>query len=51
MLAYKAWRLDFQVEGQCIRVTAVQSGYRPSELFRSDAEDLAVHREFVERFH
>jgi tRNA (adenine37-N6)-methyltransferase len=50
VLAYKAWRLNFQVEGRCLRVTSVESGYRPSELFGSDAPELALHREFVEAF-
>jgi tRNA-Thr(GGU) m(6)t(6)A37 methyltransferase TsaA len=50
VLAYKAWRLEFRVEGQCISVNRLESGYRPSELFGSDAEELAVHREFVAHF-
>jgi len=50
VLAYKEWRLGFRVEGRCIHVVEVMSGYRPSELFRSDAPELALHREFVERF-
>lgn len=50
VLAYKAWRLNFRVEGRCIVVTEVESGYRPSELFASDAPELGLHREFVEAF-
>lgn len=50
VLAYKAWRLGFRVEGLCIHVTELTSGYRPSELFGSEAPELGVHREFAERF-
>ena len=50
VLAYKAWRLNFQVAGRCLLVIDVQSGYRPSELFGSEAPELVLHREFVAAF-
>ncbi len=53
MLAIKEWRVSFGVEGRCIRVAALVSGYRASQLDRvRDGEDplLAVHREFLARF-
>ncbi len=50
VLAYKAWRVSFQSQERLIQVTGLHSGYRPSELFRSDDEALFVHRQFVERF-
>jgi len=50
VLAHKAWRIAFESHGDWIRVAGVKSGYRPSELFRSDSDELRGHREFVERF-
>jgi tRNA (adenine37-N6)-methyltransferase len=52
VLAHKEWRVHFEARGQEILVTRVKSGYRPSVLFGSNAEDAALtpHREFVARF-
>ncbi|MFZ5896603.1 MAG: tRNA (N6-threonylcarbamoyladenosine(37)-N6)-methyltransferase TrmO [Myxococcota bacterium] len=50
VLAHKAWRIAFDSAGHSIHVDKVRSGYRPSELFSSEAPELRVHREFVERF-
>lgn len=50
LLAYKSWRVRFRVEGRRIEVTEVESGYRRSELHRSGAAEIALHREFVARF-
>lgn len=60
MLAYKSWRLRFRVEDRDvedrgigdrrIEVTEVESGYRRSELQRTDVPEIALHREFVARF-
>jgi tRNA-Thr(GGU) m(6)t(6)A37 methyltransferase TsaA len=52
VLAHKEWRIHFDAKGQEILVTRVTSGYRPSVLFGSSADDpaLAAHRDFVARF-
>jgi len=50
VLAYKAWRFSFTADASRIRVTDVRSGYNPSELFDKGDPELAVHREFQERF-
>lgn len=50
VLAHKAWRFEFSVDGRAVRVDAVKSGYRPSELFGKADPALGVHRAFVERF-
>lgn len=54
VLAYKAWRFEFIVEGRTICVTSLHSGYRPSALY-GPAEpelepELALHRSFAEVF-
>jgi len=48
VLAVKDWRVRFSVEGRCVRVHEVRSGYRDAQLARasSDGGDLGVHREF-----
>jgi tRNA (adenine37-N6)-methyltransferase len=49
VLAVKEWRARFAVAGRVVTVEAVQSGYRPSQIFGGDP-DLEVHRAYVERF-
>jgi tRNA-Thr(GGU) m(6)t(6)A37 methyltransferase TsaA len=49
-LAYKEWRLRFEVEGRSILITEITTGYRPRELALSDDEQVWIHRAFVERF-
>ncbi|HEY6645157.1 tRNA (N6-threonylcarbamoyladenosine(37)-N6)-methyltransferase TrmO [Povalibacter sp.] len=50
-LAVKEWRIRFSVEGREVRVIAIASGFRASQL-ASDENDagLRVHREFRERW-
>jgi tRNA (adenine37-N6)-methyltransferase len=50
VLAHKAWRLDFSIEGQVVTVVNVQTGYRPSALESGDEPELPLHRAFVARF-
>jgi tRNA-Thr(GGU) m(6)t(6)A37 methyltransferase TsaA len=51
VLAYKAWRLDFEVDGHSITVHGIRSGYRPSALCGPEASpELTLHREYVARF-
>ena len=50
VLAYKEWRLPFEVHAERVIVTSVRSGYRPSEVFVSGDPKLLVHRAFLERF-
>jgi tRNA (Thr-GGU) A37 N-methylase len=50
VLAYKEWRIDFTFTGLSITVIGIHSGYRPSVLFGSTGPELALHREFTERF-
>jgi hypothetical protein len=47
-LAAKDWRVDFRVDEGRILVGDVVSGYKAKEL--ASGADLALHREFVERF-
>jgi tRNA (adenine37-N6)-methyltransferase len=49
VLAQKAWRIDFSVEGQGVHVVRLRSGYRPASLFAA-GDPHALHRQFVERF-
>jgi tRNA (adenine37-N6)-methyltransferase len=51
-LAVQDWRIDFRVDGACIDVLEVRSGYRPSELAKPGGEPgpLDLHREFRARF-
>lgn len=47
-LAVKEWRVRFTVVDRDIRVIAIHSGFRSSELARGDAnQPLKSHREFV----
>lgn len=50
ILAHKEWRLCFGVEGRCILVKRVRSGYRPSEVYSNDDPALSAHRAFLDRF-
>jgi tRNA-Thr(GGU) m(6)t(6)A37 methyltransferase TsaA len=50
VLAHKEWRFRFEVSEERVIVTAVRSGYRPSEVFGSDDPKLLVHRAFLARF-
>ena len=55
LLAMKDWRARFVAEGRRIRVTSIETGYRPRQLFgdeRTDAPEsaLAAHRAVWERF-
>jgi tRNA-Thr(GGU) m(6)t(6)A37 methyltransferase TsaA len=50
-LAVKEWRVRFSVAGREVRVTAIASGFRESQLAsESDDEMLRAHREFRERW-
>ncbi|GFE79905.1 hypothetical protein GCM10011487_19050 [Steroidobacter agaridevorans] len=48
-LAVKEWRVRFSVEGRDVRVAAIVSGFRESQL-ASDSDDdvLRAHREFLQ---
>lgn len=48
-LAYKAWRVDFRVEGRTLEVVRIDSGYRPRELAGADPT-LEAHRTLVGRY-
>jgi len=51
VLAHKAWRLDFAIQGRQVLVTHLHTGYRPSALLEgNDEPELALHRAFVARF-
>ena len=55
ILAVKDWRARFVAEGRRIRVTAIETGYRPQQLFGEEAVALdpvalAAHRAVLERF-
>jgi tRNA-Thr(GGU) m(6)t(6)A37 methyltransferase TsaA len=50
-LAVRDWRVRFDVEeGRRIRVVAVQTGYRPSQLEAGKIDGIGVHRQFCARF-
>lgn len=51
-LAVKEWRVRARVEGRCIRVLEVATGYRPSELAGAapGLEPWQAHREFLGAF-
>jgi tRNA-Thr(GGU) m(6)t(6)A37 methyltransferase TsaA len=51
VVAVKQGRARFTVEGSTLRVTRIDSGYRPRELADLSRAELAAHRAFVaERF-
>ena len=50
-LAVKEWRVRFSVEGRDVRVLAIASGFRESQLAGQDDDDvLRTHREFREKW-
>lgn len=52
-LAVKDWRVRFTADGRELRVTAIRSGYRATQLSGHgtvSADTLAAHREFVAAF-
>jgi hypothetical protein len=53
VLAVKEWRTRFAVAGREVRVLALHSGYRASQLKNctpGEADALPLHREFVATF-
>jgi hypothetical protein len=50
LLAVKDWRARFVADGRRIRVTSIETGYRPKQLAGTDSADLAPHRAVRERF-
>lgn len=54
ILAVKDWRARFVAEGRRVRVTAIETGYRPAQLFGDQASGidpvaLEAHRAVLER--
>jgi len=50
-LAVKEWRVLFSVEGRAVRVAAIVSGFRESQLANGSSDDaLRAHREFREKW-
>jgi tRNA (adenine37-N6)-methyltransferase len=49
VLAVKAWRARFHIEGRVVTVDAIASGYKASQL-ASLGEEGVPHRELAERF-
>ena len=51
LLAVKEWRARFSVTGNLVRVHAIASGFRASQLASGDAApEIAAHREFRAHF-
>ena len=51
VLAFKTWRVRFELEGDRVRVCRLCSGYPPSERAKPDPEGkLDVHRAYAEVF-
>jgi hypothetical protein len=50
VLAHKAWRFDFTIDGRRVLVTNVHTGCRPAALASGAEPELPLHREFVARF-
>jgi tRNA-Thr(GGU) m(6)t(6)A37 methyltransferase TsaA len=52
VLAIKEWRVRFGVAGRAVRVEAIDSGFRESQLggARGGRDELHVHREFRVRY-
>jgi tRNA-Thr(GGU) m(6)t(6)A37 methyltransferase TsaA len=48
LVAHKEWRARFRVEGRCIEVFQIKTGYREEQLWKD--ENLAVHQEFTKLF-
>jgi tRNA-Thr(GGU) m(6)t(6)A37 methyltransferase TsaA len=49
-LAVKDWRVDFSVENTTIRIEAIVTGYRTTQLEKGTDPELGPHRAFVARF-
>jgi tRNA (adenine37-N6)-methyltransferase len=49
-LAVKEWRARFTLEGRHVRVLAIDSGYRDSQLAAPGSEPLAIHRAYLVRW-
>ncbi len=50
VLAVKAWRARFEVDGRTIRVTRLLTGYRGRELATGTTPEHDVHRSFAARW-
>jgi tRNA-Thr(GGU) m(6)t(6)A37 methyltransferase TsaA len=48
-IAIKAFRATFVAEGRVVRVTHIDSGYKPKELATREGAELDLHRAFVAR--
>jgi hypothetical protein len=48
-IAIKSFRATFVAEGRIIRVTRIDSGYKPKELATREGAELDLHRAFVAR--
>ena len=49
-LALKDWRVWFAVQGSCVTVESISSGYRPKELFAIEGGAPPVHRQFAAKW-
>ena len=49
-LAVKEWRVRFTLEGRHVRVLAIDSGYRDSQLAAHGTEPLSIHRTYLARW-
>ncbi len=49
-LAHKAWRYRFRIEHDSVVIESISTGYRARELAAPASEEIAIHRDFVERF-
>lgn len=49
-LAVKEWRVRFTLERRCVRVLAIDSGYRDSQLAAQAGEPHATHRAYLARW-
>lgn len=47
-IALGSWRAFFEIEGQRVRVTEIQSGYRAKELYSEESPEL--HRRFHDKW-
>jgi tRNA-Thr(GGU) m(6)t(6)A37 methyltransferase TsaA len=50
IIAIKAWRAAFRVEGRRIIVESIATGYRPRDLAAGTGADVEVHRAFAAAF-
>jgi len=49
-LAHKDWRVWFSVDGRCVTIIAIDTGYRDKDLVTSSDPAIDSHRAFVEKF-